>query len=375
MADLNDVFNNPEALKEFNSLPRTERIKVIGSTDPDFKQLKVSERFKVLDTLEVHQPTAAYEALKSAQTQTASKLGSFAQRAMQAVGKVPGPLSQVPIMAAGAAKIGQEAVEHPKEALEVAGGLAATPFTGGASLIPTALAVGAGTGIGNLTAQAGEQILKAPGRQETAKGVAKEAGIESAKSAALTLALGAGVKLGAKAINTLKTAFSSPNVQSVEKSLEMSNQALGEIEARNGLDKVLPKETPSPQSAGDYANKLKEEAKNVKDLGTEILQQRKKEVKTFFDMYPKMKGTLEGKIIAKNIAPIKEELGTRVPDIGREVAKNKAIRDILVKETEAEVAKQGAKKQVKKAVMNALKLGLGYEALTKGKKVLSFFGD
>lgn len=375
MASLQDVFNNPEALKEFNSLPRTERIKVINSTDPDFKQLKVSERFKVLDTLEAHQPTQAYETLKTAQTKVGQQMGSFAQRAMQAIGKVPSALSQVPIMAAGAAKIGQEIVEHPKEALEASGAMAAVPFTGGMSAIPTALAVGAGTGLGNLTAQGGEQILKAPGRQETIGGVAKEAGIESAKSAALTLALGVGVKLGSKAINTLKTAFSSPNVQNIEKSLELSNNTIGQIEEKNGLDKILPKETPSPQNAGDYANKLKDEAKNVKDLGTEILQQRKKEVKTFFDMYPKMKGTVEGKTIAQNIALIKEELGTRIPDIGREVAKNKEIRDILVKETEAEVAKQGAKKQVKKAVIDALKIGLGYETVKHGKKALSILGD
>ena len=53
---LNDILNNPEALADFNSLPRNERTVALGKMDSDYKQLKLKDRFYVLDRIEGHAP-------------------------------------------------------------------------------------------------------------------------------------------------------------------------------------------------------------------------------------------------------------------------------------------------------------------------------
>jgi hypothetical protein len=52
MSTLQDITNNPEALADFNSMPRNERVKVINQIDPGFKEMKLKDRFEVLDHIE-----------------------------------------------------------------------------------------------------------------------------------------------------------------------------------------------------------------------------------------------------------------------------------------------------------------------------------
>lgn len=61
MDTLKDIINNPEALSDFNGMSRQERIKVINQLDPDFKQLKLKDRFDILDHLEGVKPPSMTE--------------------------------------------------------------------------------------------------------------------------------------------------------------------------------------------------------------------------------------------------------------------------------------------------------------------------
>ena len=52
MVTLQDITDNPDALQDFNTLPRVERIRVITQIDPTFKDLKLQDRFEVLNHIE-----------------------------------------------------------------------------------------------------------------------------------------------------------------------------------------------------------------------------------------------------------------------------------------------------------------------------------
>lgn len=52
MASLKDIASNPDMLEDFNSLPRSERTKVITQFDSSFSSLPTKERFNVLNHLE-----------------------------------------------------------------------------------------------------------------------------------------------------------------------------------------------------------------------------------------------------------------------------------------------------------------------------------
>lgn len=397
MPTFSDLTNNQDFLNDFNSRPKNERMRFLlndlKDDDPeftqDFKSRKPSEKFEFLRDIESHSPTKAYESLKGLQTKAAEAVGNFPQRVKEAIynSKLPlgvkiaaktlesTPMAKVAEFATST--LPKAAIEHPKATLTAAGATAMIPFTGGlsgAGVVPAivgSLGIGAGAGLGNLVAQTGEQFLRSPDRQMTSGGVAKEALMTAGTTAALDLSLGAVAKMGKRAVGVVKAAFSKPNVQAAEKALETSNQAINAIESKANLSEILPKETPDVKSAGTYAAKLREEAKHAKDLSTELLQQRKKEVNSFFIDSPNLAhNSKEGGVISDSIEKLKTELERRIPGLGEEVAKNKLAREALTKETANELAKQNASKQIKGAVIKALIGGYGIYTLGGPTRVI-----
>lgn len=120
MATLEDITSNPDALKDFNTLPRVERVKVITQIDPTFKDLKLQDRFEVLNHIEgMGNKTPDNKPLSTSQ--------QFMEVGKQAIGSTPPALiakggkaiSELPSQIGGATGVGLQtkSLERARAAL------------------------------------------------------------------------------------------------------------------------------------------------------------------------------------------------------------------------------------------------------------------
>lgn len=352
MANLQDILNNPEALADFNSLPTEERSRVISSLDPDFQSLPDTEKVKVIGSFEqrgtptsVEQPPEEPRRLtfaKKVQEELSKSYGTIADKAMRS--RMLPDMIKAPVFLG--AKAGQLAVEHPRAALITGGTLAAGAMTGGASLVPQALAMGLGAGAGEAYAQLGERALGAEA-PETATEAGGKIALTGIGTVLTTLATGGAVKVGNKTLSSILKVLKKPAVKA-------AGNAMGAFEEATGLSKLPKTITPTAEEAGVYSDDLIKMSKNVKELDTPTLFQKHKEVQDLFNIHPVVRHTRAGKDVVKGIEPIRTELYSRLPEYGR-----------LAANYGKEVVKAAEKTEAARYLKKALLWGLGLTGASK----------